>query len=182
MLWQIPIVVWTNTGELKPGMLAFVPNVAPVHLVYSNGNHYDALFYLVSEIDMICTTFRLHEKLIQATALARSNVINLENTEDEAMPMEEATDQFVRHSEVPNGAACNESARVTHPGALCAGQKSFQRIGFANGNVQKAHGKWRVGLHSQAGKFRSRVTIPFDFATEEMTNCAYQYVLLHTHN
>lgn len=80
MLWQIPIVVWTDTGQLKPDLLAFVPDVAPVHLVYSNGNHYDVLFYLVSESDMICATSRLPEKLIRATALARSELINLENT------------------------------------------------------------------------------------------------------
>jgi hypothetical protein len=42
-LWRRPICVWTNEGILSPGLVGYRAAACPIHLVYSGGNHYDAL-------------------------------------------------------------------------------------------------------------------------------------------
>jgi hypothetical protein len=66
-------------------MLAYVPQVPHIHLVYSNGNHYDSLFYLVNQDEMLRAILNLHEKVRCAIALARAGgVIDLEEDMDVA--------------------------------------------------------------------------------------------------
>jgi hypothetical protein len=63
-----------------PGLLGFKPGVAPINVVYSNGSHYDALFYLVGEQEMLRATHLLHEQNTASVGL--EGVIRLDEDMD----------------------------------------------------------------------------------------------------
>jgi hypothetical protein len=77
-LWRRPILVWTNEGVLFPGIIGYQAGARPIHVVYSKGNHYDALCSSVDTSSMLSTVFRLHERNLQSTAANQVNVVDLD--------------------------------------------------------------------------------------------------------
>lgn len=56
--------------------------------------------------------------------------------------------------------------------------RPFKKGGRVNVGVRKAHNKWRVGIRPDiSGVSRARLTIPFDYQTEEIANRVYQFVV-----
>jgi hypothetical protein len=78
-LWRRPIIVWSSDGFPKPGLIGFVADVPPINIVYSNGNHYDALVATVSDATLVAATAALYEKGRAGTLAARANVVDFAN-------------------------------------------------------------------------------------------------------
>jgi hypothetical protein len=76
-LWGRPIIVWSSDGLPKPGLIGFVEGVPPINIVYSNGNHYDALIGSDSDASLVAATAALHQKGRMTTLFARANVVDL---------------------------------------------------------------------------------------------------------
>jgi hypothetical protein len=61
-LWGRPIIVWSSDGLPTRGLIGFVEDISPINIVYSNGNHYDALIGLDSDTALIAATAALYLK------------------------------------------------------------------------------------------------------------------------
>lgn len=61
-LWRRPVIVWSSHGVPNPGLIGFVDDVLPIHVVYSNGNHYNALVGIVSDETLVAATAALHRQ------------------------------------------------------------------------------------------------------------------------
>jgi hypothetical protein len=71
------MIVWTSDCFLKPGLIGFIEGIPPINIVYSNGNHYDALIGLESDASLVAATAALHLKGRTSTLSARANVVDL---------------------------------------------------------------------------------------------------------
>jgi hypothetical protein len=149
LLWGTPNILWQDFGRLSPGMLAYVPQVPPIHLVYSNGNHYDALFYLLNQDEMLQATLNLHKKVRCAIALARAGgVIDLEedmDVEESPILVGEAPVQVAPEPRV--SCATPHDAPSAANIAVCLKENALESRAtksaavHVNGGVRKAHGK-----------------------------------------
>jgi hypothetical protein len=154
-LWRRPIIVWNSDGLPKPGLIGFVEGVPPINIVYSNGNHYDALIGLDSDASLVAATAALHQKGRTTTLFARANVVNLAC----AQPPSCAVIDAIRPSMVP-------TPIVSKPGVskrkadIQSTRPAKRGSRYADG-VRKAHHKWRVGITATIiGVKQSRLTVP----------------------
>jgi hypothetical protein len=96
-----------------PGLLGFKPDARPdvalINVVYSNGNHYDALFYLVGEQQMLCACRLLHEQMVHRT----QGVVCLDKDMEEEVPSAVVAQQhrLVSHVSEPDNGSCPKDAQ-----------------------------------------------------------------------
>jgi hypothetical protein len=168
-LWRWPIIVWSSDGLLNPGLIGFVPDVLPIHVVYSNGNHYNAIVGIVSD-----ATAALHRQGAAETCAARANLVEFVV---DPLP-------FARETELIASSPFLESEGLSKPASLkrkadAKNARPLKKDSGVKTGVRKAHNKWRVGIRPDIpGVSRARLTIPFDYQTKEFAERVYQFVVL----
>jgi hypothetical protein len=160
--------------------------------VYSNGNHYDALIGLDSDTALIAATAALYLKGRTSTVSARANVVNFTGA---CLPESPAIDAPQPTMEPPlavcqSGAPIRKVAQPTAepPLAVCESGAPKGKVDaqpfypMKKGSrlvdgVRKAHQKWRVGISADTSGVRhSRITVPFDYLTEDIANNVYYFI------
>jgi hypothetical protein len=172
LLWQRPIIVWTSDGVPNPGIFGFVADVPPINIVYSNGNHYDALVGTVSDALLTSATAALYNKGRTQTSLARVNVLDFAS-DSQRVVLETAIHQPPSAC-FPGVSATTAPKRKADIQSCRPSKKGSHRVD----GVRKAHNKWRVALspNDTYGLSQSRLTVPFDYLTEEVAEKVHQFV------
>jgi hypothetical protein len=136
-----------------------------MNIVYSNGNHYDALIGLDNDTALIAATAALYLKGRTSTLSARANVVNLTNACLSKSPVIDVTHPSIE----PSLVLCTSSApkRKADAQSFCQMKKGKRIVD----GIRKAHQKWRVGISGDtSGVKHSRITVPFDYLTEDIAN------------
>jgi hypothetical protein len=164
-LWGRPIIVWSSDGLPKPGLIGFVEGVSPINIVYSNGNHYDALIGLDSDASLIAATAALLLKGRTSTLFARANIVDLACVQPSSRVVADA----IRPSVVPPPVVSGLS--VPKGKANIQSTRPAKKAKHNTDGVRKAHHKWRVGIYPTIlGVRQSRLAVPFDYLTEDVAN------------
>jgi hypothetical protein len=172
LLWRRPIIVWSSDGLPTPGLINFVADVPPYNIVYSNGDHYDALVSVVSDAALVAATAALYTKGRALTLAVRADVVDLGSDvpllSPEVVLAQPPT--FVSNG-IPRTRTPRRKAEKQVSSAATKGSRLDE--GF-----RKAHTKWRVGFRPNIPNMsRSRLTIPFDYPTEDVANKVFQFVV-----
>jgi hypothetical protein len=166
-LWRRPIIVWDSDGSLSLGIIGFVADVPPLNIVYSNGNHYDALVGTVDDASLMTATAALYHRGRTQTLSARINVVDLAINPPMTAIVQPSSASFLGVSKA------NAPKRKSDVLPLSPAKKGSHRVD----GVRKAHNKWRVGLCLDTpGMSRSRLTVPFDYPTEEVARKVHQFI------
>jgi hypothetical protein len=173
-LWRRPILVWKNEGVLSPGMIGYQAGAPPIHVVYSGGNHYDALCSSVDTSAMISVVLRLHERNLQSTLTNQVDVVDLDPKPVLASmccPIA-ASDAMDRAPPATDTNLKQKRKRILETEGTVTSRKTQ-----LNNGVRRAHDVWRVGFRPRDlnNKLMSRKTLPFDYSTEEEAERVYRY-------
>jgi hypothetical protein len=170
-LWGRPIIVWSSDGLPKPGLIGFIEGFPPINIVYSNGNHYDALIALDSDASLIAATAALHLKGQTSTLFARANVVDLACVQ----PLSRAAADAIRPSMVSPPVVSGPS--VPKRKANIQSTRPAKKASHNTDGVRKAHHNWRVGIiYTIIGVKQSRLTVPFDFLTKDVANKVHYFL------
>jgi hypothetical protein len=176
-LWRRPILlVWTNGGVLSPDVIGYQAGARPIHVVYSKGNHYDALCSSVDSSALISAVLRLHERNLQSTLANQADVLDL-GPEPVLASMYcpiTASDAMDRAPPAMDASLKQKRKRVFETEGTITSQKSQGRL---HDGVRRARNVWRVGFRPRNlnNKLMSQKTLPFDYSTEEEAERVYQY-------
>jgi hypothetical protein len=171
ILWERPIIVWSSDGLPKPGLINFVKGVSPINIVYSNGNHYDALVGLECDASLIAATDALHKKGRISTLSAGANLVDLAGAHLSSSPKIDAVGPST--VSFPLSSKSSVPKRKADLPSMRSAKKGSHNVD----GVSKAHNKWRVGINvTILGVKQSRLTVPFDYLTENVANKVHYFL------
>lgn len=165
--------MWTNGGVLSPGTIGYHEGACPIHVVYSSGNHYDALYYSNDTSAMILAVCRLHDRILHNTNTNRAAVIDVEAES----PIVQNGSLKVAGAEKSAAIATNALSKSKGKRTLESDANEVSKSSRLNEGVQKSRNIWRVGFRPRGLNNRelSRKTLPFDYSTEDEAKRVFQY-------
>lgn len=163
ILLGLPLIVRNADGTYSPGLLNYVPDRLPLHIVYSNGNHFDALLPQCDDMSMLAAVGMLRAKMVASTAVALEEAIDV--------------DALQADGDHARGATLDLRNQTTPLDTTALPDLASRRLlqngpGRKDCGVRKVRDKWKMGIRLWNGGYRPRITYPVEFTTSDIATCA----------